>query len=87
MVISDTNRRFSEAWQQCLPSITPQEITGVYDPVRLVLDRKRKSIGVELVPILELVHLSSARRVLEIGTSSGGTTWHMAANMNPDGVV
>ncbi|MDT8308008.1 MAG: class I SAM-dependent methyltransferase [Bacteroidales bacterium] len=86
--LSDTNRHFYEAWNMCLPEITPQTITGINHPVSIELDRKKVSIGIdELVPILEMLHLSEATNVLEIGTSSGGTTWHIAANIGPTGSV
>ncbi len=87
-ILSDTNRHFCEAWGMCVASTAPQQLTGVQQPVTLVLDHARTSLGLEeLVPILELVQLSGAKRILEIGTSSGGTTWHFAANMGPDAKV
>jgi len=87
-ILSDTNRSFNEAWGFTLPSITPQALTGVTKTCQLLIDRERISIGIgEILPILEIVHLSRAKRILEIGTSSGGTTWHLAANMAVGGTV
>lgn len=86
-ILSDTNRSFCEAWGQCLDSISPQELTGVYKEVNLILNRKRMTIGInDLIPLLELVKLSRARNILEIGTSSS-TTWHLAANIDSEGAV
>ena len=86
--LSDTNRSFYMAWEMCLPSITPQEITGNHCSTSLILDRERMSIGIgELIPLLEIINLSGAKQILEIGTSSGGTTWHLAANTGADGSI
>lgn len=41
----------------------------------------------ELIPMLEIIRLSGAKRILEIGTSSGGTTWHFAANSDDDAII
>jgi predicted O-methyltransferase YrrM len=46
------------------------------------------SIGLEeLIPLLELARLTGAKTALEIGTGSGGTTWHLAANLGSNGEV
>lgn len=87
-ILSDTNRGFHEAWGKCLNSITPQELTGIHRKVEIVFDRDRVSLGIkELVPILEVVRLTEVANILEIGTSSGGTTWHLASNIVPNGEI
>lgn len=80
-IMGDTNRSYYKAWSKCLPSVTPEEITGNHRPVNLIIDRQKMSLGVQdLIPILEVLQLSGAKEILEIGTSNGATTWHLAAN-------
>ncbi len=67
---------------------TNELVAGKQGPISIELDRSKISIGLdELIPILEMIHLTNANKVLEIGTSSGGTTWHIAANLPQDGKV
>lgn len=87
-ILSDTNRYFYKAWGNCLPAITPKEITKNNNSASVIFDRGRASIGIdELIPILELLQLSKAHKILEIGTSSGGTTWHLAANAGKEASI
>lgn len=80
-IIGDANRSYCKAWGKCLLAITPQEITRNHRPVNLIIDRHKMSFGIlDLIPILEILQLSEAKNILEIGTSKGGTTWHLAAN-------
>jgi predicted O-methyltransferase YrrM len=85
---SETNRLFAEARGEVLPERSPAELLDRSGAVTVVLDETRRSIGTpELIGLLTLVRRSEAKRVFEIGTSSGGTTWHLAANLDAGGEV
>lgn len=85
---SETNRSLSEVWGSVLPSVSAAQLLGGERRTAVTIDETKRSIGLEeLVPLLMLVRGIPALQVFEIGTSTGGTTWHIAANLVPQGKV
>ena len=86
--ISHTQKAFQKAANIGLPEVSAYTIMSRQESEEPLVIRLFGDTGLPhstLVPMIELLKLSGAKRVLEIGTQFGKTTWHLAGNLPEDG--
>ena len=82
--ISQTQKVFQDAARVGLPCASAYEIMCQQEnknPLEISLLGDSGLPHSTLVPMIELLKLREAKRVLEIGTQYGKTTWHLAENL------
>jgi predicted O-methyltransferase YrrM len=85
---SESSRIASSELGNCLQEKEVLTALGVDAPPQLLIDVRKCSIGLpDLVGLLQCAKASGAARVFEFGTNTGGTTWHLAANLPPGAQV
>jgi predicted O-methyltransferase YrrM len=88
--ISHTQKAFQKAANMGLPEASAYTILSRQENKEPLAIRMFGDTGLPhatLVPMIEFLKLSGAKRVLEIGTQFGKTTWHLAGNLPEDGHV